>query len=367
MLSSGGLAGLRFERANVIDFWMVGFAAIETEDTPEENMVGWLKNDEDDGWYRHLRTAALMLILKYSMLAMGLPEGDLYDLTVAAMMRSVLTFSSINGENEPRKYELVCRPGQKSLSLYDLVPYAFQDNMKDGKADDAPEIPEREPESPLTVSSPRLVPGVHAAEGFRVALVEPSESRFTASPGLSDIDHVRRHARAVIELEKEFNFSPGPHRLDTLSPPVLAPEVVDEVARRYSHLPLERADAFHAARIKQEIARLDIIVSQAANRASALKAALARATKQKTKYKEQLELIQTIKANNVMMEDKVKTEQLELERMKSNSDQAAESPVSQRTTPRLSAAPNTAFGADEEMEDFADAEAALIQATMGRR
>ncbi len=51
-------------------------------------------------------------------------------------------------------------------------------------------------------------------------------------------------------MEKNIGFSPSPHRLDTLSPPVLAPEVVDKVARRYSRLLLERADAFHTARME---------------------------------------------------------------------------------------------------------------------
>lgn len=68
-----------------------------------------------------------------------------------------------------------------------------------------------------------------------------------------------------------------------------------------------------------------------------------------------------------MIEDKVKIKQLEFEQMKSNFNQAAESPVLQRTTSRLFAAANTAFGADKEMEDFANVKAVLIQAIMGRK
>ena len=246
MLSSGSNDGLSFERTNVIDFWLVGFAAVETQDTPSENFVGWLKNDEDGSWYRHLRSAALMLILKYSMLLMGMPEGDIYDLTVSAIMRSVLTFSLSNGIAETTKLGLVCRPGRKSLSLFNLEPYGFPDR----KSDDMPVIPEMPEESPLTIFSPRLTPGVHAADGFCVALVDPPESRFLASEGLSNIDHIRHHARAVIELDKEFDFSPSSHQLDFLSPLALAPEAVDKIARHYSRLPLERADTFHQKRIK---------------------------------------------------------------------------------------------------------------------
>lgn len=365
MLSSGPNAGLSFERTNVIDFWLVGFASVETEDTPGEKLVGWLKNDADGSWYRHLRSAALMLILKYSMLSMGMPEGNIYKLTVSAMMRSVLTFNLSNGIEETKKLGLVCHSGRKSLSLSDLEPYGF----KDKKSDDVV-IPETEAESPLTISSPRLTPGVRAADGFHHALVDPPESRFTASEGLSNIDHVRRHARAVIDLEKEYGYSPGPHRLDTLSPPVLAPEAIDEVARRYSRLPLERADKFHQKRMEQEIARLDIIISQAANRASALKDALARVKKRRAKYLEQLELIQTIKANNIMMGDKIKAEQLELKRLKSSFDKTVESPlvqtVSQRVTPRSFATSDASLSeACKGMEDDVDEEEALIQATMG--
>ena len=117
-----------------------------------------------------------------------------------------------------------------------------------------PVISKMSEESPLTISSPRLTPGVCAADNFCVALVDLPESRFLASEGLSDINHIRRHARAVIELDKEFDFSPGSHRLDSLSPPALAPEAVDEIARRYSCLPLKRANTFHQKRIEQEIA-----------------------------------------------------------------------------------------------------------------
>ncbi len=235
MLSSGSNVGLSFERTNVIDFWLVGFAVMETQDTPSENFVGWLKNDEDGSWYQHLCSSALMLILKYLMLLMGMSEGDIYDLTISAMMRSVLTFSLSDGIAKTTKLGLVCRRGRKSLSLFNLEPYGFPDR----KSDNMPVIPEMPEESPLTITSPRLTPGVRAADNFRVALVEPPESRFIASKGLSDIDHIRRHARAVIELDKEFDFSPGPYQLDTLSPPALAPKAVDKIARCYFRLPLE--------------------------------------------------------------------------------------------------------------------------------
>lgn len=51
-----------------------------------------------------------MLILKFTMLSIGMPENDIYDLTIAAMMRSVLTFDLQEMESTAKKYKLVCRP-----------------------------------------------------------------------------------------------------------------------------------------------------------------------------------------------------------------------------------------------------------------
>lgn len=96
MLSTGTTPGLSFDRHNVIDFWRVGLASVVTEVTPEESYVGWIRNDPGV-WYRHLRTYALMLILKYCMMSMGMPQGELYELTVATIMRSVLTFDITDG------------------------------------------------------------------------------------------------------------------------------------------------------------------------------------------------------------------------------------------------------------------------------
>lgn len=356
MLSFGGNAGLEFVRTNVIDFWLVGLASVETEETPKEKSIGWIASDSDGSWYRALRSAALMLILKYSMLVMGMPEGKVYDLAVAAMMRSVMTFDLSEGIEETHKLALVCRKGRESLMLEKLE--AFGKGHED-------KLPETETESSLTASSPRLDPGVRAADAFRSVLVDPPESRFVAGEGLADMDHIRRHARAVIDLEKEFEFSLGPHRLDTLSPPVLSAPVQDEVAHRYSRLPLERADYFHQKRIEQEIARLEIIISQAANRASALKSALARVTKRRVRYLEQIELIQTIKARNLQTEAKIKAEQKELNRLKTPSDQLATPPLQMQSgTPHLISPLDSTDTTQLVIDVDADAEKALIEATM---
>lgn len=132
--------------------------------------------------------------------------------------------------------------------------------------------------------------------------MDPPESQFVPSPGLSDKSHNRAHARKVIALNKAFNIFPEAYRLDILSPLVLTIEAIDKIARCYSRLSLALVDDFHRARVKHKIARLDIIIAQAANQASALKAILCRIQNRKAKRLEQLEIIATIKNNNLQAE-----------------------------------------------------------------
>ncbi len=73
MIIMNGKDGIEFDQFNVIDFWLIGFASVETKETPTEKYSGWIKNNPHDYLYKHLWTAALTIILKYSMLSMRIP------------------------------------------------------------------------------------------------------------------------------------------------------------------------------------------------------------------------------------------------------------------------------------------------------
>lgn len=169
------------------------------------------------------------------MLSMGMPEGNIYDITILAIIYLVLTCSLNNGIVETTKLGLLYRLDQKLLFLFNLEPYRFPDR----KLDNMPVIPEMLEKSSLTISFPQLTLDIRAADNFCIVLVEPLKYQFIASEGLSDIDYICCHVCAVIELDKEFDSSSGPHRLDILSPFALAPEAVDEIACCYSCLSLE--------------------------------------------------------------------------------------------------------------------------------
>lgn len=175
-----------------------------------------------------------MLILKFTILSMSMPENDIYDLTIVAMMHFVFTFDLPEMESTMKKYELVFCLAQKPLLLDHLLVCPSHRGSKKGKAIEVELLEERDSKSLLTTFFWRLCPSICAAKNFCVALVEPLESRFTASPDFSDINHVCCHACAVILIEKKFGFSSGLHRFDTISLPVFALEVVDKIAYRYS-------------------------------------------------------------------------------------------------------------------------------------
>lgn len=93
------------------------------------------------------------------------------------------------------------------LSLFDLELY----NFKNSKSDNALVVSKPIKEDLLTISFAQLTSDALAADGFCVTLIHPFKSWFTPSNGLSDIDYVRRYARIIIELEKEYDFSYSLH------------------------------------------------------------------------------------------------------------------------------------------------------------
>lgn len=110
-----------------------------------------------------------------------MPAGNVYKLTIMAIMHSVCTFKIEDKECEGKKYKLVCCLGRKLLLLENLILYMYIDSEKDGKVVDT-KIPERKIKSSLPLSLPQLYPSVYAAESLCVSLIEPFESQFAASP-----------------------------------------------------------------------------------------------------------------------------------------------------------------------------------------
>ena len=194
MLATGETRNLLFERSNVINFWLVGLPFVVTDEMPDETYVAWICNNPDNAWYTHLCTSTLMLILKYSMMAMGMPQGNIYKLTVATIMRSVLIFNITNGIDGMLKLTLVYHKSREPLELSKFEAYIDLADTLSGTIL-IPPIPKQ---TAINLASPQLSPGVQTANAFNSALFDPSDSRFIASEGLSNAEHTRQHAQAVI-------------------------------------------------------------------------------------------------------------------------------------------------------------------------
>lgn len=59
-----------FDCVNVLEFWLVRFALVETKETTKDKYVGWVKEDPKYYLYNYCYIAILSMILKYSMIKM---------------------------------------------------------------------------------------------------------------------------------------------------------------------------------------------------------------------------------------------------------------------------------------------------------
>lgn len=307
MLSLHDKEGLTFSRANVIDFFMVGLAAVETNYSDDESFVGWIKDDEDDTWYSALRSAGLVLILKYCMMQMNMPKGDIYELAVHMMIRSIVTFDVKDGFTPALKSRLVCKKTESPLSLDGLLPVMFE-------ADGPYELPILESPDPIITSSPRITPGVRAASVFDKALLSPAPSSFTPGEGPTDEDHRRDHVKQLMALNKRLGIQPSVHRIDSLSPPAYAADKADAIGKMYAYLPLEAADEWHKTRMVHEAARLELIIAQAANRHGQIESRIAAIDRRRAQRAKQQDTIRQIKAANLQKQLELEAAEKKLQR-----------------------------------------------------
>lgn len=161
---------------------------------------------------------------------MGILQGEVYEITIAALMQSVPTFNLHKGIKRSIKLLLVCRKVQEPLNLEDYKVYI--NNIRETS------ISASDKESSIDAASPQLTLGICAATIFQQALMNPPESQFIRSPGFSDKSHNCAYARKVIALNKAFDIFLGAYCLDTFTFLVFTTETIDKIVHCYSRLPL---------------------------------------------------------------------------------------------------------------------------------
>lgn len=259
--------GLSFSRENVIDFFMVGLAAVETENSEDDCFVGWIRDDKDDAWYNALRTVALSLVLKFCMMQMNTPKEEFYELAVKMMMRSVLTFDAVKeGFAHKLKLRLVCKKANTPLNLNGLMPSTFSVD----RLDKVPTVPSPEPYGDFQKDQ-------------------------------------------LMALNKSLDIQPSVHRITTLSPPIYAADTAEAIGKTYALLPLEAADEWHRKRMVQEAARLELITAQAADRHAVIDSRMAAIDRRNAQRAKQQDTIRQIKAANAQRQLELKKDEKELQ------------------------------------------------------
>lgn len=74
---------------NIVDFWLVRFVSVETEDISKNKFIGWIKDNPRKYSCKLLFTTAFTIILKYSMIKMRISKRDMYQLTVITLIHSI--------------------------------------------------------------------------------------------------------------------------------------------------------------------------------------------------------------------------------------------------------------------------------------
>lgn len=86
---------------------MVGLAAVETKDSEDEYLVGWIKDDEEDTWYIQCSPKRCPLFNLEILYDANEYAKRGYELAVHMMIRLIVTFDAKEGFTQNLKLRLV--------------------------------------------------------------------------------------------------------------------------------------------------------------------------------------------------------------------------------------------------------------------
>lgn len=64
---------ITFDCINIFYFWLIGFALVKTKKTLKDKYISWIKKNPKNYLYDHFYVIAFSIILKYSMIKIGIP------------------------------------------------------------------------------------------------------------------------------------------------------------------------------------------------------------------------------------------------------------------------------------------------------
>lgn len=365
MLLFNGDQGLSWGKANLIDFWLVGVAAVETEDT-SDGRVGWIAADNNGTWENALNNTALLLIRMYCLMAVDLPELEVCDIAVRRILRSVATFE-FTELTPARKSSLVCNSLYMPYSLEGLEPHSYS-SVPTPTFPSPVQSSESWDEGP---SSPQETVGARTTALFNTQIL-PMEAKFRAVSEAKDSVFTKSHAQALTSSVHDVQFPPAPHRLDSFRAPAPLPEVATEIGSLYSRLPFGGKCALHRQLIEVEMQRLSVLIAQAADRREDLKQELVFITAAEQRRARRIATLREVKESNAAIKKEVTARKAALD-VPSYTDDEDEVPTggvagpnNSHNPPRAPRAPRAttiAIDDDSDVEEQLAYEKALIDSS----
>lgn len=269
MLNFGGLQGLTWGKPNLIDFWLVGIASVETEGT-SDGKVGWIQDDKDGVWEQALNQAALSMIRMYCLVAVDLPDQEVCDIALRSLLRSVTTFK-FSDFTPTRKAVLLCNSLCMPHSIKGLEPHQYESVPTATFPSPLMSVESWEEEGP---SSPQEHIGIRSSSDIKNQIL-PLEGRFRAASEAKDLAFTKGHAQDLSATMRDIQFPPAPHRLDSFRAPPYSADITSEIGSLYGRLPFGGKCVMHRQMVEAEMQRLSILIGKAADRREDLKKELA--------------------------------------------------------------------------------------------
>lgn len=261
MMEFNQLIGLSWSKANVVDFWAAGLAAVDTAYT-STGRLGWIRTDNDNTLYNALDNAALSFIRQYAVMGVNMTDDKIFCVPIKDLIRSVQTFKFGEMTTEIKE-RLIILPDQRDLFTASLSVHENYDEYESAT------MPDTSDGSSSTLPTPE--PDTRVCNKF-VSTEVKNEGAYIKAAELEERQHTHELALDTVQLVRDQEFAPTGYRLETFCPSPLKPEVADEIGLWYGRIPLKAKTKFHADQMRVEIRRLGLLIAQGCRRVSRLEA-----------------------------------------------------------------------------------------------
>lgn len=268
ILSFHDLAGLQWTKSNVIDFWLPCLAGVETVETGDPQIVGWLAGDDKANlWLQTLGGVALMLVARVIASPVFM-KGKAIDRTaMRAILRSVCTFDQTSGDLNIHDGTVPCIVKEPPVAPLDVRGLRATSDADDSVEDSSV--------GPIMMDTTLNIDRtVRDADMISRRIVSRLPA-YAKEAELRRTEIQNHHAKEITQMARTYDLPYLPHTLDTYRTPPATATIIDEVALHYSQSSFEEKHELHIDQVEMEIERLNILIQVTCNQKLALESDLA--------------------------------------------------------------------------------------------